>query len=232
MGESMESVKLHGMWASPWVRRVIIGLKIKGISYEYIEEDLKNKSELLLKYNPVKKLVPVLVHDGRPIPESLIILEYLDEVWTTTRKIFPVEDHYLRAKVRFWTNFIDLQVFERLRDVVKAPNDHEEEKIVKDIQENMKKLEANVKDLHSEDSNLSEESMEILDILMATLLAIIEGVQEAINVKFIHPENYPLTFSWMKSFDGLQVVVETAPNHENLVKFLKKLRQFFRRNVS
>ena len=109
MAETKEQVKLHGMWASPWVRRVTIALKIKGISYEYFEEDLKNKSQLLLKYNPVKKLVPVLVHQGRPIPESLIILEYIDETWTSSPKLLPF-DPYQRAKVRFWVNFIDLQV--------------------------------------------------------------------------------------------------------------------------
>ncbi|KAK9748050.1 hypothetical protein RND81_02G031900 [Saponaria officinalis] len=228
MEEMNGNVKLLGMWASPWVRRVTIGLKIKGIPYEYIEEDLKNKSELLLQYNPVKKLVPVLVHEGKPIPESLIILEYIDEIWNTSPKLFPRENPYLLAKVRFWAHFIDLQLFERLRDVMKAPRDQDKEKIIKEIQENMKKLEANVEDLHT---NSKGESMEILDILMATLLPIINGVEEAINVKFIQPENYPLAFSWMKSFDSLRVVSETAPDHENLVKFLKKLRQFFRRNV-
>lgn len=102
-------VKVHGMWASPWVRRVTIALKIKGIPYEYIEEDLKNKSQLLLQYNPVKKLVPVLVHEGRPIPESLIILEYIDEIWNNSPKLFP-HDPYQRAEVRFWADFINLQV--------------------------------------------------------------------------------------------------------------------------
>ncbi|KAL9239523.1 hypothetical protein vseg_013836 [Gypsophila vaccaria] len=232
MAENSENVKLLGMWASPWVRRVTIGLKLKGVPYEYIEEDLKNKSELLLRYNPVKKLVPVLVHDGRPIPESLIILEYIDEIWNTSPRIFPRENPCLLAKARFWAHFIDLQVFERLRDVVKAPSDEQEEKIIKEIQESMNKLEANVEDLYKGGTNLKEESMEILDILMVTLLPIIKGVEEAINVEFIGPENYPLAFSWMKSGDQLRVVSETVPDHENLVKFLKKLRQFFRRNVS
>uniref|UniRef100_A0A803M164 Glutathione S-transferase n=1 Tax=Chenopodium quinoa TaxID=63459 RepID=A0A803M164_CHEQI len=225
MAETKKEVNLHGMWASPWVRRVTIALKIKGIPYEYFEEDLKNKSQLLLKYNPVKKLVPVLVHQGRPIPESLIILEYVDETWTNSPKLFPF-DPYQRAKVQFWANIIDLQ---KLRDVVKAPNDDEEDKIIKEIQENMNKLEANVKDLYSGGTHVNGESMEILDVLMITLLPIINGVEEAISIKFIIPENFPLAFSWMKSSDGLSIVQESAPNHENLVKFLRKLRQIFRR---
>lgn len=121
------------------------------------------------------------------------------------------------------------QVFEKLRDVVKARNDGEEEKIIKEIQENMSKLEANVKDLYSGATHVNGEIMEILDILMITLLPIINGVEESISVKFIHPEKFPLAFSWMKSGEAVAVVQESAPNHENLVKFLRKLRQLFRK---
>ena len=102
-------VKLHGIWASPYVKRVEMALKLEGIPYEYVEEDLRNKSQLLLQYNPVQKKVPVLIHNGKPIAESLIILEYIGETWKNGTPLLP-QVSYKRAKVRFWASFVQQEV--------------------------------------------------------------------------------------------------------------------------
>ena len=72
-------VTLHGFCASPFVKRVELALKFKGIPFEYVEEDLANIISFLISYNPVYKKVAVLVHNGKPLPESLVILEYINE---------------------------------------------------------------------------------------------------------------------------------------------------------
>lgn len=102
---------LLGFHISMFGMRVRVALAEKGIEYEYREENLlANKSPLLLEMNPIHKKIPVLIHNGKPISESLIIVEYIDEVWKDKSPTLLPSDPYQRAQARFWADFIDKKV--------------------------------------------------------------------------------------------------------------------------
>ncbi|CAL5403222.1 unnamed protein product [Camellia sinensis] len=101
-----DEVILLDFWVSPFATRVKIALAEKGVEYESREEDRSNKSPLLLKMNPVHKQVPVLIHNGKPVCESLIIVQYIDEVWNHKSPLLPCDPHQ-RAQARFWADFVD-----------------------------------------------------------------------------------------------------------------------------
>ena len=105
-----DEVVLLSIWPSMFGMRVQIALEEKGIEYEYNDEDLTNKSTLLLKMNPIHKKVPVLIHNGKPVCESSIVVQYVDEVWKDKFPLLP-SDPYHRARARFWADYIDKKVY-------------------------------------------------------------------------------------------------------------------------
>ncbi|ONL93419.1 glutathione transferase31 [Zea mays] len=94
LGKKMSeaAVRVIGLWPSPFVIRVLIALKLKGVEFEFVEEVVGRKSELLLRSNPVHKKIPVLLHHGKPISESLIIVQYIDELPWAIRILKGTDD--------------------------------------------------------------------------------------------------------------------------------------------
>ncbi|HEX7525733.1 MAG TPA: glutathione S-transferase N-terminal domain-containing protein, partial [Gaiellaceae bacterium] len=71
-------MKLIDATRCPYCARVRIALAEKGIDHEAVLIDLKDRPHWLLELNPPSGRVPVL-EDGFVLPESEVIMAYLDE---------------------------------------------------------------------------------------------------------------------------------------------------------
>jgi glutathione S-transferase len=121
---------LLDFWVSPFGQRCRIALAEKGLPYEYVEENIMaTKTDLLLRSNPIYKQIPVLLHGGRIIIESLVILQYLDEVFPDTRSLLPA-DPYERAHARFWADYVDKKVYVSGSKMYTEPQMQKNEEIV------------------------------------------------------------------------------------------------------
>jgi glutathione S-transferase len=63
-----------------------------------------HKPESLLKLNP-RGLVPTLQYDNKPLYESTVICEFLDEAYPDHGPKLLPDDPYERARTRIWTDY-------------------------------------------------------------------------------------------------------------------------------
>jgi RNA polymerase-associated protein len=71
-------VKLIDAARCPYCARVRIALAEKGVDHEVVAVDLSDRPQWLIELNPPSGRVPVL-DDGFVLPESEVIMAYLDE---------------------------------------------------------------------------------------------------------------------------------------------------------
>lgn len=100
----MNSLVLHSYRRCPFAIRVRTVLEEKGLPYSVIEENLREPSAELLRLHPEGK-VPLLIHNGKAIPESAVITEYLDETFPE-RPLRP-SSATGRAQIQLWTKWCD-----------------------------------------------------------------------------------------------------------------------------
>ncbi|KAF9677727.1 hypothetical protein SADUNF_Sadunf08G0137500 [Salix dunnii] len=213
-----EHVKLLGFWASPFSLRVEWALKLKGVDYEYIEEDIFNKSSQLLELNPVHKLVPVFVHGEKVIAESFVILEYIDETWKQC-PLMPQDPHE-RAMTRFWTKFAEEKIlFGAWKSMCSLGE--EKEKAAKLTVDAVEKIEEELKGKRF----FGGESIGYLDIAVGWMSYWLPIWEEVGSMKILDPLQFPALTSWMKNFLEHPVIKENLPPRDKMIIYFQKRSQ-------
>jgi glutathione S-transferase len=100
--------------------KVLIALYEQGVEFEGHIVDFSNQAESarFLDLWPVGK-IPVLrdEHRGKTIPETTIIIEYLDRYYAGQRRLLP-EDPVLALDARLWDRFFDQYVSVPMQKIV------------------------------------------------------------------------------------------------------------------
>ncbi|XAR48895.1 Glutathione transferase [Bertholletia excelsa] len=214
----MEEVKLLGTWSSPFSYRVLWALELKGIPYQYTEEDLYNKSPFLVKCNPVHKKIPVLVHGGKPICESMVILEYLDGPWPHN-PLLP-SDPYERAVARFWAKFADDKgtvIWTMFRST-----GEEQKEAVKGSLEMLRTIE----DLALGDKKFfGGERIGMVDLAFGALAHWLGVFEEIVGIRLLEPESFPRLHKWTKNFKEEPAIKENLPDKDKMLSNFRCLRE-------
>ena len=103
-------MKLYQFFASPFPTRVRLMLYAKGIPFEIVTPPGFGDSTLpkgdYLKLNPLGRVPTLVLDDGRALPESEVICEYLEETFPSP-PLLPA-DPWQRAQVRLLTRISDI----------------------------------------------------------------------------------------------------------------------------
>ncbi|XP_061989483.1 probable glutathione S-transferase [Rosa rugosa] len=215
-----DQVRLFGTWCSPFSTRVIWALKLKGIPYDYIEEDLPyKKSAQLLKYNPVHKKIPVLVHGEKPICESMVIVEYIEETWLQN-PLLP-SDPYERAMARFWVKFAE-DTAPAIWMVFRTTGE-EHEKAKKEVLEMLRTIE--------EHAGLDKkrffggDNIGIVDIAFGQIARWFGVIEEVVGMELLEPHAFPHVHAWTNNFKDVPAIKGNLPDHDRMVAFYKPFRE-------
>lgn len=91
---------LHNYFRSSTSYRARIAMNLKNLPYEYKAVNLLKAEQQTPEYKKLNPIggVPTLIHNGKIIPDSYAIIEYLEEAYPTPA-LLP-KDNYLRARIR------------------------------------------------------------------------------------------------------------------------------------
>ncbi|KAL6642793.1 hypothetical protein ACP70R_020974 [Stipagrostis hirtigluma subsp. patula] len=216
--ERAAAVRVIGGWASHYAIRVYVALKLKGVEYEFLQEVVGNKSELLLKSNPVYKKIPVLLHHGKAIPESMIILQYIDEVWASNGPAILPADPYARAIQRFWAQYTDDKIAPAslvLRGVTNGGKDEAAAQVSNALQH----LEEAFVKCSQGKPYFSGENIGFLDLVLGSHLGWLKAAAKIAGVRVLDEAKFPELTAWADRFYTHHAVKDVMPETDRLVEF-------------
>lgn len=114
----MDELILYDFGNSVCCQKVRITLRAKGLEWKSIPVNLFTAEQYdpkYLKLNP-KGVVPTLVHNGKPVIESTLICEYIDETFPQPPRLIP-GDPWQRARMRLWSKMVDEGLFEGISEI-------------------------------------------------------------------------------------------------------------------
>nr|XP_010917690.1 glutathione S-transferase U17 [Elaeis guineensis] len=232
MATAEKGVALLDVWVSPFGQRCRIALAEKAVEYEYSEQNLADKSPLLLKVNPIHKKIPVLIHDGKPVCESMIIVQYIDEVWATKAPAILPADPYDRALHRFWAYYVDDKLFPSVSAISRAQTEEAKAEAMEQVFAGLKLLEEAFQKCSKGKGFFGGDTIGYVDIALGCILAWLKATENMTGIKFFDEAKTPLLAQWVERFCANDAVRGVVPETDKMVEFAKMLQAKFKAAAS
>ncbi|WP_321389238.1 glutathione S-transferase family protein [Emcibacter sp.] len=211
-------MKLYYNPLSTYSQKVLIAFYEKGLSFEPFIVDLRNKAakQSYLKINPLGKIPLLITEQNRAIPESSIIIEYLDMNYLTGATLLPRDSEMsrqARLKDRMYDLYLNNPVVNLLFENMK-PKDRQDPCLMVRERETLNIMYDRLNDDLSNHSWTNGEEFSIADCAAAP--ALFYGQR-------VHPfSKYPAIKAYFSRLMGRTSLQKVLGEAEPLVKnFLK-----------
>ncbi|XP_051222518.1 probable glutathione S-transferase GSTU6 [Lolium perenne] len=232
-GGGGEEVTLMGHWGSPYVIRVRLALYLNGVPYTYVEEDLRSKSELLLRSNPVHQTVPVLLHNGRPICESQVILQYIDEVFvagsgstSSAFSLLPADPHE-RAVARFWAAYVDDEIGAPWDKAFRAGTEEERAEWMGKVAAAVPGLERGLRECTDGGRKGcffgGAGGVGYVDVVLGGVAPYVHAMEKVSGLRLFDADKTPLLAAWLERFGELEVARAVLPDVDRVVGYVRMI---------
>ncbi|XP_057777075.1 glutathione S-transferase U17-like [Salvia miltiorrhiza] len=216
-------LKLLGARQSPFVNRVVMALEMKSIDYELVEMNRHEKPELLIKSNPVHRKIPVLLHGERPICESLIIVQYIDEAWNDGPTILPTGPHD-RAIARFWAAFVDDKLVPLLGQIWAAGGEEASMLVFEKTFEALMLLEEAFINCSKGKAFFGGDDVGYLDIALGSFVGPIRVTEMMNGTKILDQTKTPHLVGWAERLYSDSLVKDVMLDPQELLDAHKKIQ--------
>eukprot|EP00250_Pteridium_aquilinum_P016481 c23123_g1_i2 orf=223-909(-) len=220
-----EDVKVITVWQSPYGMRVEFALAAKGVPFERLPEDhWPNKSKLLIESNPVHKKIPVLLHNGKPVSESLIIVEYIDDAWPSPdgKDLLP-HDPYDRAIARFWADYVENKLFGALKTILRT-NDEVQKAGVEEAMSCVSTLEGILEKAPNGGPFFGGDHVGMVDVVLGPLFLWFPAFEIMGDFKFQIEDKFPRLHTWSQAMKTSSCA-PCIPNQEKLTEAALVIRK-------
>ena len=210
---SFENLKLISFNICPYVQRAMIVLNEKNISFDIEYIDLSAPPPWFYDVSPLEK-VPVLLVDGNPLFESMVICEYLDEI--TPGSLYPA-DAFEKAQNRSWIEFGN-QILGTTFDFLRTDDDKKFNHLKSALTDHFEVLE----DEFNNGDYFNGSDFSMIDVVYAPIFRYQKLISDYKDYGIF--EDAPNVKAWGERLLERPSVIKSVPESydESVTKFLKK----------
>jgi glutathione S-transferase len=224
-----QPLKIYAGWFCPFVQRTWLSLEEKKIPYQYIEVNPYHKPKSLLDLNS-RGLVPTLQYDNKPLFESTVICEFLEEAYPDHGTPLLPKDPYDRARARIWIDFVSTRIIPAFHRFLQFQPLSDTEGLDEKRQDYLKFLKEFTEQMDSEGPYFFGSDFGLVDIVIAPWAVrswIFDDFKNGLGIpaegKGGNDENIWGRYrKWLGAIEQRKSIVETTSDKEHYVPIYKR----------